>query len=408
MLVYLIYRVLFALQTFNYLAQQTCPNHQQSKILQKQISVLELDRASSAKNNRDSAFKSYCENKNEVNWRLYCRYRNRVTKIIRKGKAMHGVRIFNQASSKKIWNILNKSDLSPSQQNELPDITSEELNHLFIGDNTSNSSVPDEHIPEAEKAFSFRNITLSDLWSAISKISSNAVEVDEIPITFIKMVFPVFGKYFLHLFNTILTTSVFPENWKMSLVTPIPKVTSPKFASDFRPISILPGLSKSMEFVVRSQIEEAIPLDELIFKNQSGFRKYHSPTSAIVNVTESIRNHLNDGNISFLVLVLLDFKNAFGSVDYGVLVNKLKSNFRFSSSSCKLIYNYLSHRYQAVRFNDEVSTFAEIKFGVPQGSLLGPLLFSLFLNDLLITPISFNNIFLLTMFKSFIRVKCDP
>lgn len=162
-----------------------------------------------AKVNRDFAYRAYCEDSNDHNWRIYCKYRNAVTKIIRKLKTKYGIKIFKNANSKKIWSILKSNGISSKDNNTQYNFSADDLNNFFV-DKCHNSTSIDNTILEADNSFYFDNIDLHELRSAISSISSNAVGVDGIPISFIKLVFPVFGKYFLHLFNTILTTSEFP------------------------------------------------------------------------------------------------------------------------------------------------------------------------------------------------------
>lgn len=110
------------------------------------------------------------------------------------------------------------------------------------------------------------------------------------------------------------------------------------------------------------------------------FRKHHNTTSANIYLTEILRENWGKGRITFACP--LDFKNVFVSVDHNILINKLKKNFGFSNSGCKLIANYLSDRMQSMKFNNSCSDIQKVELGVPQGSLLEPFLFNVFIKDL--------------------------
>jgi len=240
--------------------------------------------------------------------------------------------------------------------------------------------VPDASVDLNSGGFSFENVTESDVVLACSEIHSNAIGLDGIPIKFIKIVLSFILPFLTFLINSCLTQSIFPSQWKRARVLPIPKVKIPKRLNDIRPISILPCLSKILEKLINLQILKHLNKFKLMSPLQSGFKIAHSTTTALLKITDDITAAFERGEVT--VLVLIDFSRAFDSISHNILLNKLKYNFKFSKSACSLMKSFLNDRYQKVVIDGRESEDLNIKMGVPQGSILGPLLFSMYLNDL--------------------------
>ena len=174
-------------------------------------------------------------------------------------------------------------------------------------------------------------------------------------------------------------SNTFPERWKKALITPIPKCEVPLVESDFRPISLLPTFSKILEKAANVQIVAYLLKYDLLDPYQSAYKKNHSTFTALLKITDDILDSIDDSNIT--LLIFLDFSKAFDTVNHRILIEKLKI-LGFQNDTCQWINSYLSNRYQQVVVGEEKSEWIHIQNGVPQGSILGPLLFTILVSDM--------------------------
>lgn len=191
--------------------------------------------------------------------------------------------------------------------------------------------------------FTFSNVSQEAVHKAIISIRSNAIGDDEISPKFLKIILPHILMYITYIFNSIFTYSIFPCAWKKARVIPIPKINDPKLPSDYRPISILPFLSKAFERLLHMQLTGHLGSNNYLVREQSGFRKHRSTETTLVNLTEDIRVGLDKGQLS--LLVLLDFSKAFDNVDHHKLIEKLNT-YGTDKSVCTLLWSYLRERSQ--------------------------------------------------------------
>lgn len=307
------------------------------------------------------------------------RARNKVTTLVKNAKQAYYMHKFNSnKSSKFLWKQVREIGLGKKTQSDIVDADIDALNRKF----TASSQLPRNNtlpLPfnNTEDAFSMANVDMFTVGNAVFSIKSKSVGLDNIHPDFIKILLPYILRPITHIFNLILTSSTYPSQWKQSKIIPIHKKGT---ASEYRPIAILPFLSKVFESIVSKDIRNYVESKKLLSPLQSGFRPGHSCVTALLKVSDDIRQAFDENKI--MIATLLDFSKAFDSVDPFLLSRKLVAHFNFSNCSSRLILSYLTNRVQAVSVNSRLSSFLPINVGVPQGSILGPLLFSLFVNDI--------------------------
>lgn len=221
-----------------------------------------------------------------------------------------------------------------------------------------------------------------EISNIIDNLKTNTAKgLDNISAKLIKKMKSHLTDFLVEKVNECLNIGIFPDSLKIARVKPIFKSDDPKIISNYRPISVLPAFSKIFETVIKDRLENYLTENNIIHTNQYGFKKNSSTSAACINLLKHIYENLNSKVRRKTGALFIDIAKAFDSISHEILIEKLKK-IGIKGAFLKLLANYINNRSQVVVINGKVSKCRLITAGIAQGSLLGPVLFLIYINDI--------------------------
>ena len=334
----------------------------------------------------------------------YKRYKNKLTYILRCEQKRYYSKLLamHKNDMKKTWQVLNQCMGKNKSRSSLPKCfkvnnveinDSEEIangfNNFFVNVGPSLA----ENIPKSDED-SFKDYIqyksgysmfleptcAKEIMNIIKTFQSkDSYGHDGLSMKIVKIISEVIAGPFSHVCNRSFESGVFPDKMKLAKIVPIFKSGDNQVYTNYRPVSLLPQFSKVLEKLFNNRLMSYINKNNILYNGQYGFRQNFSTSLAILDLIEEITTSIDNHNVT--VGVFIDLKKAFDTIDHSILLKKLEI-YGIRGIAANWLNSYLSDRKQFVQYSDVNSNDMAIKCGIPQGSIIGPSLFILYINDL--------------------------
>jgi hypothetical protein len=335
------------------------------------------------KSGKQSDLDAYKEQRNKYNTMLNNLRSKHLSEKISKnrGNSRDMFRSLNSALHRKVSPPLPQHDNATILANEFSDFFDDKISKIRTKLDNDNPTFP--NIPKAfsgSPLSSFRQMSKDEIKKILNNMSKSC-KLDPLPLWLVKECIDEFLPFITNIINLSLTQGYVPDKLKHATIRPLQKKMGLELTkSNYRPVSNLPFLSKALEAAVILQLEEHINSNELSDTKQSAYKKNHSTETLLVRFKNDIMTSLDEGEV--VMLVLLDLSAAFDTIDHKILLKRLQNTYGIESTALRWFEAYLKNRTQSVAINGEESSAKTLKYGVPQGSKLGPILFNTYIAPL--------------------------